>query len=95
MRPCEICGGLKALPRLYHHQRILVRCEHCHGTGLILLGHESGGAYADLEQKAHAEAIRDGWYEEAWEGEHPGRVLKVLRRIGPAEFVQVDRGEVA
>jgi NADPH-dependent glutamate synthase beta subunit-like oxidoreductase len=84
---CESCGGLKTHPHQYHGQRLLVICASCHGTGLLSLGHETAVAYHRLKQAALAQAIREGWYEDAWEGEQPGRVLKVLRLIGPAEFV--------
>lgn len=88
MRVCEGCGGMKVHTRFYHGTRIAVRCDDCAGTGLVCLGHENQRTYDGLKAEAHALAIREGWYQEAWDGE-PGAAVPVLRRIGPgAEFVQ-------
>lgn len=86
MKVCESCIAKGYHERLYNGDRIRVLCDACHGTGSISLGPESAKRWDALHEAATATAIREGWYRNAWEGT-PGNFRRVLKRIGPAEFV--------
>jgi hypothetical protein len=86
VKVCEICI-CGAHHRTYRGQHIRVLCGVCHGTGVVSLGYESEARWQALREKALSRAIREGWFEEVWVGE-PGQARRVVRLVGPAEFVQ-------
>lgn len=86
MKVCESCIAHGYTERIYDGVRIRVLCGCCLGVGSLSLGFESHARWQALREAAVARAIREGWFEETWDGP-PGAARKVLKRIGPSEFV--------
>lgn len=80
MKVCEVCGGrgystmAGGEPHGLGWQRLL--CASCEGTGVMLLGPEGAGRYAEKVARVRRQAAAEGWLEDVWDG-----ARRVRRRV--------------